>query len=139
MSAIKEAMERKEGAVNLARLVGVDSLDRNLQAEDAEAKHYGEQFREMDGATGNPETDVDPMRILAAGPVTVYQNEPPKSELPSPVATMRKTIGPIAKAALAAALFGSGIGAGAAIPWALGMLNPPAAETPDTIGQIVLE
>ena len=134
-------MERKAAVVCLGRLIGVGSLDRNLCTEDAEAKRHGEQFEKLGAPhAGMPEKEDDPMRILAAGDVTVYQNEPPKSEPPGPVAAMKKTVGPIVKAAIAAALLGSGIGAGAAIPWVLGMLNPPAAETPvDTIGQIVLE
>ena len=84
----------------------------------------------------------DDMRINVDSPTTttVNHNYPPKSETPGPVAAMKKTVGPIVKAAIAVALLGSGIGVGAAMPWVLGMLNPPAVETPaDTIGQIVLE
>ncbi|MHC4180494.1 MAG: hypothetical protein ACYSWU_23575 [Planctomycetota bacterium] len=45
----------------------------------------------------------------------------------------------LAKAAMAAALLGSGVGAGFAIPWALGMLTPPTTEAPiDTTTQIVV-
>lgn len=62
----------------------------------------------------------------------------------SSASKLSKTVGTLAKVAIAAALIGSGIGAGAAIPWALGLFQPPppAMEMPvdkDTIGNIVIE
>ena len=79
-------------------------------------------------ATSEPE-DADDMGV-AVGNETTHNHYYAK---PNGVSVL-------AKAAITAALLGSGVAAGAAIPWLLGMLNPPAAETPvDTTTQITVE
>ena len=83
------------------------------------------------------------MKINIDSPTTVNHNYPlPESPVVLPSVDRRKKIlGPIAKAALAAALIGSGAGVATLIPLALKALNPPPIVEPvvDTIGQIVVE
>ena len=102
-------MERSVKVKCLAKVAAVDSLDRNLQTEDAEAKRYGEQFENVDKCCGSRDTEDDPMRILSAGNVVVHQHEPPKASIPPMTSKL-------AKLALGGALLASGVGLGAGIP-----------------------
>ncbi len=100
---MKEALERNEGITRIGRMAGVESISRNLDAEDAA------YARELGGGAA-PVTAGEDMRITAGGNVTVT------SPLP-------KTASPLAKAALFAALLGGGAGAGVLVERAISLLN----------------
>ena len=125
----------------MGRLAAVESLARNLDCEDSEAKRWGKQFENIDGSCGGsdqPDQESEAMRILAAGDVTVYQNEPPKPtppELPvirdDQASVKKKPVGALTKLAIGGALLASGAGLASA-PWLLGAFDkpdPPAAST----------
>jgi len=115
-----------------------DQRRRDLHARIEEA----EATKKMNGIASAPQkpTGDEDMQILVDSPTTVHHNyPPPKTEAtPEP----KKPAGTLAKAALAAALLGTGAGGGVAVPWALGLFNqqPPPVETPvDSLQQIVVE
>lgn len=145
-SAVQEAMERSAKVMFLGKMAAVDSLDRNLCIEDAEAKRYGEQFENADVPCGSPDKEDEPMRILAAGNVTVHQNEPainpdtPATPIPP---TAKKHASTFAKVALGSALLASGVGLGAGIPLIIGAFDkadatpaPPAASGYEYLGRV---
>ena len=109
---MQEALKRSAGVTRTGRIAGVESIARNLDAEDAA------YARSMRGDSPQAATGEE-MRITAGGDVTVTEWPPkPSSNI-------------LAKAAIAAALLGSGVGAGVAVPWVLGELkSPPATATP---------
>lgn len=123
-------MEDNADVTRLARVVGVDSLDRTMENEDAEAKRFGEQYETPDGPGprgGNSDEDDNQMRIVSAGDVTVHQHEGPEMPSVTPQVPSGKRTGSLAKLALGGALLASGAGIGAAIPWAMGAFEktPP--------------
>ncbi len=126
-------MESNEGVVRLGRMAAVDSLERNLDTEDAA---YAQEM--LDHA--NPAPAGEEMRIMAARDVTVYPN-PPATPPPLPTSSPGKATSTLVKAAMVAALVGSGAGAGLAIPWMTSMLEPPPppAAPVDTTTQITIE
>lgn len=115
-------------------MAAVESIDRNLMAEDA-------AYAESMGASQSSEAS-DEMRIMAAGDVTINQepNVPATAPAIQQPSAVTSTLG---KAAIAAALLGTGAAGGVAIPLAMGLFEkPPAAEVPidtDTTTQIVIE
>lgn len=90
-------------------MAGVESIERNLDTEDAA------YAREL-GGDAAPAAAREEMRIMAGGNVTV--TSPPAKSVASV----------LTKAAIAAALLASGAGAGIGVPWALGMFDQPAAQ-----------
>ena len=134
----------------------MDSIDRNLQAED---KAFD---RQTNGRHAGHDEDDDGMRILAAGPVTITHNEPgsnPTTNSTSPMVppppppradplVVGQSASPIAgntggadwlkKAAVAAALLAGGAGAGLLADKLLSKPTPtPAAQsTPDSSWQL---
>jgi len=115
-----------------------DERRRDLQAriEEAEAK------AKMNGIASGPQkpTGDEGIQILVDSPTTVNHNyPPPKAEAtPEP----KKPASTLAKAALAAALLGTGAGGMAAAPWIVGLFNQqplPVAAPVDSSTQVVVE
>jgi hypothetical protein len=119
-------------------MIGIDSLDRNLKAEDKAVENNIRQCEAefFDGNAGqspadNP--DGEPMRIMAAGNVTI--NQPPQAvqqatqPQSTPAMSSQPAVGVGAKALLAAVLGASGLTGALAtgVPWLLGAFDKPAA------------
>lgn len=99
-------LSQDEDLRRLGRLAGIQSLHRNLKAEDSAVAHDIKSHQARDhGSFDVPvEPEEDPMEILATGNVYVNQNEPQK---PKP------GVSKLAAGLLAAAGLATG-GAGAA-------------------------
>lgn len=122
-------------------MAAVQSLQRNLEAEDAAIKRNiaaceAEMF---DGEAGPEAMEESDMNIMAArdvyvtpsagqpNPVPTTSPPPPTVPPPSPV-TPPAVATPLWKKVLTtAALVGTGAGAGAGIPWLAGAFDKPAA------------
>ena len=123
--------------MRLGYMAAIESIDRNLATEDAAyerdiKRHEKEMFEGGPEQVEMGDEMGDAMRIMAAR--DVYVNQPPEISAPTnpPSATTRKAVGTLGKAALAAAILGSGAGAGGAAMWALGKLSsPPVVESAD--------
>lgn len=122
-AALQQEMTRNAGVVRLGRMAAVESLGRNLAAEDAAVKRSIERHeRELSEGDAEQTEPDDNMRIMAGGDVRVYL--PPADSAPIATPQPRPGRAPtLAKAAIAAALIASGIGAGVGVPWALGMFD----------------
>ncbi len=141
-------MEGRAGINRLGQMAGVDSIDRNLQREDDAVerdrrRHERELAGEAEsGGDDSPLLEEDPMRIMAARDVQItYDQRPPAPPPEVPVAAevppaAKKTAGLLAKAAITAALLGTGAGGGVLIPWAMGAFG--GADKPDADTQYEL-
>ncbi len=118
---VREAMERSAGITRMAHMAAVASIERNLDVEDAAYQRAMGGHNEAQPATG------EEMRIMAGG--DVYVNPEPEPSLP-PAPVSPKPTSILAKAAIVAAVLGSGV-AGVAVDRAIHALKPPpAVETP---------
>jgi len=153
--AVQEAMELAQGLKRLTHMAGVDSIARNLEAEDEAVRR---NVAQCEGALHGGDSGLDavggddPMRIMAARDVHVYQpatagTAAPSSPqagaadrvgggaVPSPDPTVAET--PLWKkaAALAAIMAGCGGTAGLASYAAAKLATPEtAAEVPTAEG-----
>jgi len=108
---VQEALKRSAGVARTGRIAGVESIARNLDVEDAA------YARSMRGDSAQAATGEE-MRITAGGDVTVTEGPPkPSSSI-------------LTRAAIAAALLGSGAGAGVVVERAIHALSPPEVEAP---------
>jgi hypothetical protein len=105
--------------------------------------------KQQDGTLGQPDEGQEAKPMTDAMTISVgdavHYHEAPSPPAETAPAKSSGIAGAVGKAAIMAALVGSGVGVGAAIPWMLGLLNralSPAVETPvdrDRIGNIVIE
>lgn len=121
-------------------MAAVASIDRNLEAEDAANERAQREYEgEMSDDSPSPPEASDEMRNMAARDIHVYQ-KPPSTGSPTAVPqAVAKPVSTLAKAALVAALLGSG-GIGAV---AMGLLSatldpPPAVDATDNDTQFEL-
>uniref|UniRef100_A0A6H1ZQ48 Uncharacterized protein n=1 Tax=viral metagenome TaxID=1070528 RepID=A0A6H1ZQ48_9ZZZZ len=102
-------------------------------------------MKQQNGTLGQPSTsgEADPMSgdlTISVGDSIHYHQSAAESSAPQPPA--KKPMGTLAKAALATALLGTGVGAGVGVPWLMGMFDkqPPPVEMPvDSLQQITVE
>jgi len=99
------------------------------------------------------EKEGDPVGVAIGDSITnnhYYPAEQPPKPEPPPIEVVRedqtavsqKPLGTLAKAAVAAALLGTGVGGGVAVPWLAGMFaaKPPAVDAPaDTTRKVIVE
>lgn len=151
-TSLHEGVESSEGLRRLGRMAGIDSIDRNLTAEDAAADRIArlndEEIYGKDAVAAVAAVDPpgdDEMKIMAAR--DVHYHEPPQPEetpatAPATKAERRRPSLLKNAVAIAAVVAGtSGLGAGVAIPWLLGMFDktPPVVEREDRWIERVLE
>ena len=93
MAAMQEALELEGGIRRLGRMAGVESLARNLEAEDEAVRRnidaYEAELFDGDLATGG-ESPEGEMRIMAARDVYVNQPQPTATQ---PVAPQAGVVG----------------------------------------------
>jgi len=136
-TALHEGVESSEGLRRLGRMAAIESIDRNLENEDAavdrDARLNDAELYGADAVNAVKPPEVDEMRIMAARDVIVHEPTP-ASPPPLPVSAKqpKSKLPLLAKAAITAALVGSGVGAGAAIPFLLGLFDksPPTVVVP---------
>jgi hypothetical protein len=88
-------MKRTAGAYRLGRLIGLDSLDRNLVNEDRQVATNIDRLESWleDGDTSSLSSEAsesDEMRILAGGDVVIHPASRPDAKEPLPVATQKQ-------------------------------------------------
>jgi len=131
-------MELRAGISRLGHLAGIESLTRNLEAEDAAVRRNIERLENEllepeEGEAMSPSDDA--MRIMAARDVHVYQPAPGPAATATPIAAaapiaQQAADTPLWKRALALAAIVSGMGGTAGLAsWLTSRAapNPPAA------------
>lgn len=127
-ASLREGLELGEGLRRLGRMIGLDSIKRNLDAEDAMVKRSFEAGSKL-YSDGNTVTQPsDEMDVMAARDVIVNHNHAAPA---TPAVTPAPTTSLAKKAAIAAAL----VGGGAAAPLLYQYFNQqptPVVEPTDT-------
>lgn len=136
-TALREGVESSEGLRRLGCMAAIESIDRNLENEDAaadrdtrlnDAELYG-----ADAVNAVKPPEGEEMRIMAARDVHVREPTPPGPP-PLPVPTKQKSKLPLllARTAAVGVLLASGAGGGAAVLGLLGAFDktPPPVVAP---------
>ena len=85
---LQKELEKEQAIKNLSRMAAIDSLVKNLEAEDGACeREMKSQHALLFGSDSLQEEKSDDMRVLSAGSVTINQTQEAKSSVAKALAT----------------------------------------------------